>query len=337
MRPGSPAAHAPLTWHLADPGLTPQTMAAIVFLAPADLGETVLASGAVAQIVREGDALTVICTPDAAPLFRAAPGLAALRTIPAGAGMAQRWSLWMELARQRFDIVIDARGGFLASALPAAQRVALKAPTMLRHRAEDWASALEADRALAPKLWLDDAARAAAADIAPGASLLVLAPGGLTESKRWPGECFAAVARRLVDGPLAGARVAVLGAAERDANVTRAIVSSLDADGVPALDLGQGLDLNAAAALMERATLAIGNDNALTHIAAAMGAPTLTLFGPTDERVRAPYGPRARTLRGRSLEDIASSPLDEARAMEDVSIDAVEAAALDLLHAGGLR
>ena len=75
---------------------------------------------------------------------------------------------------------------------------------------------------------------------------------------------------------------------------------------MPALDLGAGLDLLAAAALLERATLSIGNDNALTHIAAAMGAPTLTLFGPTDERVRAPYGPRARTLRGRSLEAIAA-------------------------------
>ena len=106
---------------------------------------------------------------------------------------------------------------------------------------------------------------------------------------------------------------------------------------MPALDLGRGLDLNAAGALLERATLCIGNDNALTHIAAAVGAPTLTLFGPTDERVRAPYGPRARTLRGRDLEAIVASGLDERAAMDDVTVDAVEAAALDLLHAGGLR
>ncbi|MBC7769752.1 MAG: glycosyltransferase family 9 protein, partial [Phycisphaerales bacterium] len=129
-----------------------------------------------------------------------------------------------------------------------------------------------------------------------------------------------------------------LGAASRDAGVTRAIVSSLDADGVRALDLGEGVDLLAAAALMERATLCVGNDNALTHIAAVMGAPTLTLFGPTDERVRAPYGPRVRALRGRSFAEIAAlGALDASAAMDDVSIDAVEAAALDLLHAGGLR
>ena len=124
----------------------------------------------------------------------------------------------------------------------------------------------------------------------------------------------------------------MLGAAVRDRR--HAIASSLDADGLASLDLGKGIDLLAAAALMERATLCVGNDNALTHIAAAAGAPTLTIFGPTDERVRAPYGPRTRTLRGRSFAEV--SALDGGGAMEDVSIDAVEAAALELLHAGGL-
>jgi len=310
-------------------------MASVLFLAPADLGEAVLASGVLAQL-GEGDALTVVCAPEAASLFRAAPGLVSLRAV--GPALAQRWSAWMDLARQRFDLIIDGRGGFLGSALPAARRVALKAPDVLRHRVEDWAEALGADRALAPRISLDDSARAAAAEIAPGAALLVLAPGGVAEAKRWPRDRFAAAARRLTDGPLSGARVIVLGAAARDASITRAIVSSLDADGVASLDLGEGLDLLAAAALMERATLVIGNDNVLTHLAAAMGAPTLTIFGPTDERVRAPYGPRTHTLRGRGLEEIAALPaLDARAAMEDVTIDAVEAAALDLLHAGGLR
>src|SRR5262249_55837839 len=141
--------------------------------------------------------------------------------------------------------------------------------------------------------------------------------------------------RRLHDGPLGNGQVIVLGAAARDAEVTHAVASSLDADGITALDLGRGVDLLAAAALTERATLCIGNDNALTHIAAAAGAPTLTIFGPTDERVRAPAGPRTRTIRGRSFAEI--SALDGGGAMEDVSIDDVEGAALELLRAGGLR
>lgn len=308
-------------------------MAAILFLSPADLGETVLATGALAHVLKEGDALTVVASPEAAPLFRAAPGWSASHVVPTA-----RWQLWPQLARKNFDVVLDGQGGVLGNTIPTAHRIALKPAPILRHRLEDWAEAVGADRTLSPQLWLDERARTTASAIVPEGALLVLAPGGVSEAKRWPRERFAAVARRLADGAMQGAQVIVLGAAARDAEITRAIVSSLDADGVPARDLGNGLDLLAAAALMERATLCLGNDNVLAHLAAAAGAPTLTLFGPTDERIRAPAGPRTRTLRGRSFEEVAADPaLDGAAAMEDVSVDAVEAAAIDLLHAGGLR
>ena len=308
-------------------------MASILFLAPADLGEAVLATGALARVVGESDSVTVIAAPEALPLFRAAPGLG--ESIAADASLASSGALWLRLGANAFDVAIDGRGGLLGR-ITARRRVALQHGALVLHRTEAWAQALGAERSLPPVLWLDDAARNAAAGIAADApALLVLAPGGVSPEKKWPVERFAAVARRLHDGPLANARVILLGAAARDGETLSAIASSLDADGIAALNLTEDMDLLAAAALMERATLCIGNDNALTHIAAAAGAPTLTVFGPTDERVRAPYGPRTRTLRGRSLAE--TSTLDGGGAIEDVSTDAVEAAALELLHAGGLR
>jgi lipopolysaccharide export system permease protein len=316
-------------------------MPSVFFIAPADLGEAVLSTGALAHSLTGDDEVTIVCDPEAVSLFRAVPGLAETHVIDPKAAIAS----WLQLVfggvqghDNSWDIGIDARGGLPGQLLGVRLRRAVS-ERHVRHQTEDWAEALGVDRPLAPKIWVDTAAREAAAAVAPGTGpLLALAPGGVEAEKRWPAERFAAVARRLSDGPLSGAQIVVLGAAERDASITRGIVSSLDADGVSARDLGAGPDLLTAAALLERATLCIGNDNALTHIAAAMGAPTLTLFGPTDERVRAPYGPRVRTLRGRSLEDIAASvALDGAGAMGEISIDAVEAAALDLLHAGGLR
>ena len=58
------------------------------------------------------------------------------------------------------------------------------------------------------------------------------------------------------------------------------------------------VDLLTAYALLKRARLFIGNDSGLMHLAAAAGAPTLGLFGPSDERLYAPWGPKARVLRG---------------------------------------
>jgi hypothetical protein len=252
-------------------------MASVLFLAPADLGETVLATGALAHVLREDDVLTVAADAHAAPLLRAAPvaRVEFREAASLGASLAALFS------GERHDTVIDAHGGLAGGVAPGERRIALKPAKLLRHLVEDWTEAAGSDRALAPVLWLDDIARAEAAAIAADSpQQIVIAPGGVSAAKRWPHERFAAVARRLAGGPLDNARVVVLGAAPRDADITRYIVSSLDADGVSALDLGQGPDLLAAAALMERATLCIGNDNALTHIAAAMGAPTLTLFGP---------------------------------------------------------
>ena len=306
---------------------------AVLFLAPADLGETVLATGALAHVLSEGDDLTVLTTADARPLFRAVPGLKALYTVEGISDVGRFIELaWSRRAR-RFELMLDIRRTPAALVLPAKRKLILPAPEVLRHFSEDLSLLVGSERTLAPTIWLDDRARDAAANVAPDtAPVLLIAPGGSSAAKRWPHERFAAVARRLATGALAGARIVVLSAAKRDDEISARIVSSLDADGVPAS--GAGLDLLAAAALAERATLCIGNDNALSHISAAMGAPTLTLFGPTDERVRAPRGARARTLRGKSFEEAA---LDEGGAMDDISIDAVEAAAVDLLHAGGLR
>jgi hypothetical protein len=307
-------------------------MAWIVFLAPADLGEAVLATGAVANAMRDpADMLTIVGSGEAQALFRAAPS--AKICLPTESPLS--FALGVRLQLARCDVLIDGQGDLAGRLMPAAARIAPRRASVLRHLTEVWTEAAGAERTLAPVIWLDERARRAAADAVPNAApLLLLAPGGNAEAKRWPHERFAAVARRLVGGALSGARIAVLSAAPRDAEIAARLVSSLDADGVQAADLGADFDLLAAAALAERATLCIGNDNALTHIAAALGAPTLTLFGPTDERVRAPYGPRTRTLRGKSFEAAA---LDVRAAMDDISIDAVEAAALELLHAGGLR
>ena len=41
----------------------------------------------------------------------------------------------------------------------------------------------------------------------------------------------------------------------------------------------------------------IGNDSGITHLAAAVGTPTVAVFGPTDPAVWGPRGPRVRIVR----------------------------------------
>jgi heptosyltransferase-3 len=140
--------------------------------------------------------------------------------------------------------------------------------------------------------------------LAPGArSLAVLNPnaGELAPERRWPPERFGALARALI---LDGFDVVVIGAAS-EAPCAAAVVaaaqgpapaSATDALEGRLLDLSGGLSLGELCALFARADLVVSNDSGPMHIAAALGAPTLGLFGPETPRRYGPIGPRAVAL-----------------------------------------
>lgn len=63
----------------------------------------------------------------------------------------------------------------------------------------------------------------------------------------------------------------------------------------PPLDGAQRFDdLYELACWLAQASLYVGNDSGITHLAAAVGTPVLAIFGPTDPAVWAPRGPHVR-------------------------------------------
>lgn len=60
-------------------------------------------------------------------------------------------------------------------------------------------------------------------------------------------------------------------------------------------------DLYELACWLAKASLYVGNDSGVTHLAAAVGTPVLALFGPTDPEVWAPRGPQVQIGRFASL------------------------------------
>jgi len=121
--------------------------------------------------------------------------------------------------------------------------------------------------------------------IAPGAVLIH--PGSGSPAKNWPLERFTEVGRRL--GAL-GHRVAwIRGPAE-------AALDFLE----PAAEVIEQPRVQTLAATLARSSLFIGNDSGVSHLAAAVGAPTLAIFGPTSPAVWRPDGMRVETLRSES-------------------------------------
>jgi len=63
-------------------------------------------------------------------------------------------------------------------------------------------------------------------------------------------------------------------------------------------------DLYELACWLATARLYIGNDSGITHLAAAVGTPTIAIFGPTDPRIWAPRGPQVHVIAKPALTDI---------------------------------
>jgi lipopolysaccharide heptosyltransferase I len=124
---------------------------------------------------------------------------------------------------------------------------------------------------------VDDADRAHVAALTPG-RYAVLMPGANWLTKQWPVERFASLV-----GPLRerfGLESVVAGGPD---------VADL-AEKVPAaVSLVGRTNLRQLVALLERAALVVANDSGPMHIAAALGRPLVTPFGPTNPVRTGPY------------------------------------------------
>jgi ADP-heptose:LPS heptosyltransferase len=103
--------------------------------------------------------------------------------------------------------------------------------------------------------------------------------------RRWDKERFAEIIRRMTTG--LGVKIVLTGTA-REGGLIREIIA-LAGNGA-ALDAGGQFEPKQLAALARRCRLFISNDTGAMHIAAAVGTPTIGLFGPETPRRYAPIG-----------------------------------------------
>lgn len=133
----------------------------------------------------------------------------------------------------------------------------------------------DADRATARALWEQEGLH--------GPPVFAIHPGSGGRSKCWMPERFARVSEELVN-TYGGTVLVVQGPADEEGVHEMATYMN-----TPFIVV-EGRSILEVAGILERSTLFLGNDSGVTHLAAAVGTPTMALFGPTDPAVWAPRG-----------------------------------------------
>lgn len=115
----------------------------------------------------------------------------------------------------------------------------------------------------------------------------VIAPGARWDTKRWPAERFAYIARKL---PF---KSVIVGGRD-DISIAEDIVHSSDGK---AISLSGKTDLKGLVEIIRGARFVLCNDSGPAHIGAALGVPVFALFGPTSPVRTGPYGKNVVVLR----------------------------------------
>ncbi len=126
-----------------------------------------------------------------------------------------------------------------------------------------------------------------------GRPVVAFAPGAVGPSKRWPGTAYAELARHLLSD---GFAVWVLGGPD-EKPLAAEIVGDSDARDLT------GNDLREAIFALAAASIAVSNDSGLLHVAAALGTPSIGIFGPTSPWHWAPLNPLAAVMQAKGKLD----------------------------------
>ncbi len=281
----------------------------IAFRAPNWLGDAVMATVVPAALRRAhpDDHLTVLAPAPLIDVFRNDESLDDVvgfargdevdayrtgrydRVLLAPVSFGSVWRAWRGGARFRYGFGGSGRDWLLKDRLPGRQY------RRDRHQVENYkelASLLGRPEASdEPRVRTASADRKAAAELWPERARprVVLQPGATYgPAKRWAAERFAEVGRALLTD---GGDVAVVGG-PGDREATSAVT-----DAVKGLhDLAGRTTIGQLAAVLEGADLVITNDSGPMHLAAAVGTPTVAVFGSTSPTWTRPYGDGHRVL-----------------------------------------
>ncbi len=273
--------------------------------------------------------ITVLAKPWVAPVYAAAPSRPRVMLLEAGgahAGLAGRlrlarelrgmdfdWALlfqnafeagliaWLARVPVRLGYATDGRGPLLTHRVPRRPEVRRVHETAYYLHILHGAGLL--DQAppaggVQPELRLpagdgEWAAEFLADQGLEGERLLGLAPGAaFGPAKCWPAERFAAAARGLARQ---GLGAVLLFGSRGEAAACAQVAGGLA--GLKVVDLSGRTSLGQALALLARLDLFVTNDSGLMHAAAALGRPTVAVFGSTNPVTTAPLGPWVRLVR----------------------------------------
>lgn len=282
----------------------------IFFFTPSNIGDVILALPVLDTLFGNFPEakITVMTGPRAKEIFENNPYLAKLIIYDKYAPLKEKIELFFDLAKERFDIVIDLRNTFFGMFLPARFRTSpfLIIPKNITHMKNKNLYRLE--KALKTKISLTNKKRFFY--ISPQNEnyvnnlleknninknldkIIVVAPVARGANRNWPKDNFVKML-----GVLSKDYKIILVGTQADKEITKYIYKNCSNN---VFDFSGLTNLAQLAVLIEKSHLVIVCDTGVLQLASYINTPILALFGPSDEKKYGPWSKKNLVL-GREL------------------------------------
>lgn len=270
----------------------------ILFITYTNIGDVVMSTPLLNRIIHDHPHATVdiIVGGRAAELFEGFPNIGKLMTLKKKKHHMHYWYLRQELKHDHYDLVVDLRTPFFKHFVSCDKAITFKSNKAHGKKVEQLGRLWPSNLPLNQKVWINPrtaelVAQEAAKHTAP---LIALGPTANWAGKQWPQKNFNELVERLLQDPKYKDAIFVLLGAPNERNDILTLI-----DAIPdhhKIDLVGKTNIAESYAWINACQLFIGHDSGLSHLAAAAGTPSLTLFGPMDDAIYAPWSPVARTV-----------------------------------------
>lgn len=293
----------------------------VLVIAPAWVGDMVMTQSLLKALRNQGSVIDVVAPGPVFPLLSKMPEVdrAVLAPFSTGRlGLASRFRLARSLSAAHYQQAIVLPNSWKSALVPFIARIPRRTGYIGEQRwgllndvrrldpaalpmtvqrfaalAEHPEKPLDVQSVEPPALRVSDSSRrdtVAALDIDPHhGKILALCPGAeFGPSKRWPTSHFAALARSKLNENW---QVWLVGSG-KDIQVSQQINHHC---GGECLDLSGRTSLDQAVDVLSLARVVVSNDSGLMHVAAALGATQIALFGSSDPKHTPALNPKCRT------------------------------------------
>ncbi|MFH1411334.1 MAG: glycosyltransferase family 9 protein [Candidatus Omnitrophota bacterium] len=272
----------------------------ILFITLNNLGDIILTTPVLTELCRSfpGVRIDVVTGKPGLELFRRHPSVGKVILHSSGKSFKARMNDLIKFRKERYDLVVDMKNSLIPMFSGAKNR---SGPRFIRracgHKKNehlDKLSFLGLDRSDKPGFFMpirdEDKAYIDNAIGPEGKKIIVISPGAKSHLKRWDAKKFAALSDIIIEK--LGRAVFIIGS-EDDRQTVGALIAHMKNK---AVNMCGKTSLGALAELIKRGEMIITNDSAPLHIASAVNAKTIAIFGPSDEKKYGPLAEKSRVL-----------------------------------------